>query len=300
MSKFINDVEEIMSLFNKVDENKWSSKDKDGNLWVAILLPSTQKLIVSFKSKEESTPSTIIINKDERKKLFSTFRDLYSGDENHSKHSIDETCSAGATCAGSVSGFAKPIGKIAKRKKTTETFDSKLFKESIINDMPCVIKINEHVLRYFENNGKFYMGIDNSLVKTYDKKVMIESVDNIINNKMNEIELLENYSCYEMDILMEDVMANPLVGMQQNQEQDQNQQPIQQNEEERNKELLDMIDTNEEVYVVDDENNGIKDNMRIVGHDEETGNFAVKDNSNNQVEFVNQEQIKSKEYNIGG
>lgn len=281
MSKFINDVEEIMSLFNKVDENKWSSKDKDGNLWVAILLPSTQKLIVSFKSKEESTPSTIIINKDERKKLFSTFRDLYSGDENHSKHSIDETCSAGATCAGGVSGFAKPIGKIAKRKKTTETFDSKLFKESIINDMPCVIKINEHVLRYFENNGKFYMGIDNSLVKTYDKKVMIESVDNVISNKMNEIELLENYSCYEMDILMEDVMANPLQSTEDSVE-----------NENRNKELLDIMDKEETVSVVNAETDEISDNQQIVGKNTEDSHFFVKDKETDEITMVTPDQIK--------
>lgn len=116
---------------------------------------------------------------------------------------MDETCSAGATGVANVSNFAKGFGKVAKRKKATESFDVKLFKESIINDMPCVTNANNHILRYFENNGKFYMGIDNALVKTFDKNVMLEAVDSVIYNELDNIELLEDYSCYEMDILME-------------------------------------------------------------------------------------------------
>ncbi len=121
------------------------------------------------------------------------------------EENIEETCSAGATCAANVSGFAKNIGKVAKRKKTSESFDVKLFKESILNDLPCTSRINEHILNFFENNGKFYMSVDNSLVKSYDKNVMIESVDEVVNNTLHNIELLENYSCCEMDILMETI-----------------------------------------------------------------------------------------------
>lgn len=116
---------------------------------------------------------------------------------------MDETCSAGAIGVANVSNFAKGFGKVAKRKKATESFDVKLFKESIINDMPCVTNANNHILRYFENNGKFYMGIDNALVKTFDKNAMLGAVDSVIYNELDNIELLEDYSCYEMDILME-------------------------------------------------------------------------------------------------
>lgn len=288
MSKFINDVESIMELFSKVDgqKNAWSSRDADGNLWVAVLMPSKEKLIVSFKSKEESTPSTIVINKDEREKLYSTFKKLYNGDENHSKHTIDETCSAGATCAGNIATYAKNVGKPCKRKNESEQFDVKLFKESIINDMPCVSRINEHVLRYFENNGKFYMGIDNSLVKTYDKHVMVEAVDKVITDKLSDIELLEDYSCYEMDILMEDVTANPMQPIEAQSTTD-NQQ-----DEERNRELLDKVDSGEEVSYIDDATNEIEDDFQVVGKDDTYGKFIIKNNATKDIKIVNMDDLK--------
>lgn len=126
---------------------------------------------------------------------------------------LNETCSAGATCAGSVSPVSIPMGKIAKRKrkKVSEDVDSILFKESILNDMPCESEINNHKFKYFMNEGKWYMGVDNCLVKTFDKGVMMETFDQIVDEMPVSASLLEDYSCYEMDLLMEedDTTVNP-------------------------------------------------------------------------------------------
>lgn len=122
---------------------------------------------------------------------------------------LSETCSGGCTCAGSVSGFAKPIGSCIKRKKgkkkskKTESVDAILFKEFILNDMPCSTTIDEHSFKHFMNEGKWYMSVDNSLVNTHDKEVMIETFDDIVSGESVD-NLLEDYSCYEMDLLMED------------------------------------------------------------------------------------------------
>jgi len=126
-------------------------------------------------------------------------------EENHPSK-IEETCSAGATCSGSVSKVIKPMGKISKRKrkKVSEEIDSKLFLESILNDMPCESEINGHKFKYFMNEGKWYMSVDNSLVKTYDKNTMMETFVQVVDDEPVTTNLLEEYSCYEMDLLMEE------------------------------------------------------------------------------------------------
>lgn len=125
---------------------------------------------------------------------------------------MNETCSGGCCSAGSVSPIAKRVGKVSSRKnkkRIPEAIDTKLFKESILNDMPCESILEGHHFEYFMNEGKWYLSCDNALVKTYDKDAMIESVDEIINNEDVTCGLLEGYSCYEMDLLMEDVTASP-------------------------------------------------------------------------------------------
>ena len=72
--------------------------------------------------------------------------------------------------------------------------------------MPCSTTIDEHSFKHFMNEGKWYMSVDNSLVNTHDKEVMIETFDDIVSGESVD-NLLEDYSCYEMDLLMED--GNP-------------------------------------------------------------------------------------------
>lgn len=129
---------------------------------------------------------------------------------------MNETCSGGCCSAGSVSGFAKRLGKAPKKKnkkRIPEAIDTKLFKESIYTDTPAESILEGHQFKYFMNEGKWYLSCDNALVKTFDKDVMIESIDEIINNEEVTCGLLEGYSCYEMDLLMEDdISASSTVG----------------------------------------------------------------------------------------
>lgn len=172
--------------------------------------------IISYNPKTEREETFINVEADDN--LMTKISDDYEFEEYDDDYEfeeyddLDETCAAGATCAANVSGFAKPIGTTIKRnkKKVKETFDSKLFKESILNDMECSSKINGKQLRYFFNEGRYYLSVDNALVKSFDKDVMIETVDEIMYDEDISYKLLEGYSCYEMNILMEDVTANPL------------------------------------------------------------------------------------------
>lgn len=119
------------------------------------------------------------------------------------------------TCAGSVASVKKSVSKVTraaclpkrKKKKMSESIDSILFKESILNDMPCESKIEGHQFKYFMNEGKWYLSADNCLVKTHDKNVMMETFDQIVDDEKVTTSLLEDYSCYEMELLMEDELA---------------------------------------------------------------------------------------------
>lgn len=140
---------------------------------------------------------------------------------------LEETCSGGATCAGavcaapgSVASVKKSVSKVTraaclpkrKKKKMSESIDSILFKESILNDMPCESKIEGHQFKYFMNEGKWYLSVNNCLVKTHDKGIMMETFDQIVDDEKVTTSLLEDYSCYEMELLMEDeenATANP-------------------------------------------------------------------------------------------
>lgn len=132
---------------------------------------------------------------------------------------LEETCSGGATCAGAVceapgniGSVKKSISKVTKtacptkhkHKKVSDEIDSILVKESILNDMPCESEINGHKFKYFMNEGKWYFSVDNCLVKTHDKDVMMETFDQIVDDEKVTASLLEDYSCYEMELLMED------------------------------------------------------------------------------------------------
>lgn len=123
-------------------------------------------------------------------------------------YELDETASCGATCCGSVASVVKPIGKTVKRKnkkKLPEAIDTKLFKESIYTDTPAETVLEGHKMKYFMNESKWYLSCDNALVKTFDKNVMIESIDQILDGETPSCGLLEGYSCYEMNLLMEDI-----------------------------------------------------------------------------------------------
>ena len=115
---------------------------------------------------------------------------------------IDETCSCGATCAGSVATVSTPIKK-TKKKRKPETFDVSLFKESIKNGCPATLTINGKKIVYKLVEGNGYLYIDDGIVKTLDKNVMLETVDDVYNNCLG-IDVLNDCDAYRLQYLLED------------------------------------------------------------------------------------------------
>ena len=192
--------DEIERIHNEYLENKLNAFQAIEDLYIYTNFSTKEIDEILYKWSEEK--EKIKSDKEEKE-----LNDIWDDEE------LNETASCGATCAGSVSPVSIPMGKIAKRKrkKISEDVDSILFKESILNDMPCESEINNHKFKYFMNEGKWYMGVDNCLVKTFDKDVMMETFDQIVDELPVSVSLLEDYSCYEMDLLMEEenTMTNP-------------------------------------------------------------------------------------------
>ena len=187
---------------------KWNLEgDTDANLTgtvkeVQILGGNRYYNIASYNTEKERVENFYRVDpiSNEMKKV--------NEPEDVAEEELDETASCGATCCGSVASFGKRFGKTAKRKnkkKLPEAIDTKLFKESIYTDTPAETVLEGHNLKYFMNEGKWYLSYDNALVKTYDKDVMIESIDEIVDGEEPSCGLLEGYSCYEMNVLMETI-----------------------------------------------------------------------------------------------
>ena len=66
-----------------------------------------------------------------------------------------------------------------------------------------MVTIDNHKINYFLNENKFYLGIDNHLLKSFDKVDMINAIDMICEGRYKDINILKNYSCYEMNLLMD-------------------------------------------------------------------------------------------------
>lgn len=202
---------------------------------------------------------------------------------------IKETCSAGACCAASVATVPSKPKKAKPRKE--KSFDVELFKESIQDDLPSTLTINGNKVSYKMIEGKGYLYINNGIVKTLDKDVMLETVDDVYNNCL-DIEVLEGFNAYDLQTLLEDYVApsddttqeNTVITPAEKQKQQQ--------------ELDNQINKtpNMKVGVVNDENpNEIKQNQEIVGVDDADMNnkkYIVKDPSTGDVKVASYDQIK--------
>ena len=120
-----------------------------------------------------------------------------------------ETCSAGACCAASVATVPSKPKKAKSKPRKQESFDVSLFKESVRNDCPVTLTINDKMVSYKLVEGKGYLYIDNGIVKTLDKDVMLETIDDVYNNCL-DIDVLEGYNAYELNILLEDEMNSDM------------------------------------------------------------------------------------------
>lgn len=195
---------------------------------------------------------------------------------------IKETCSAGATCAASVSGFAKPLGSKPKKRKKSSV-DVEMFKESINNDIPCAITINPNKIKYdiFDNKG--YLFINEGIVKAITKQQILEAVDDIYNNCL-ELPIFEGINTYQFDMLMEDDLnTNTIITPQEKQEQEQ--------------ELDNEIKANPQLKVglTDDKSSQMIDNQELIGVDDsnlQDKKYIVKDPNTGKVKVANSSQIK--------
>ena len=197
---------------------------------------------------------------------------------------IKETCSAGATCSANVSGFAKPLGSKPKKRKKSDTM-VEMFKESIQNNIPCSINLNNKTISYRLYDNKGYLFINESIVKANDKKTIIEAVDDIYNDCLS-LPIFEGVSHYYIDMLIEEennMETNTVITPQEKEKQEQ----------ELNNELNN--NPNLKVGVTDNTSNEIINNQELVGIDDsdmQNKKYIVKDPMTGKVKVADFSQIK--------
>lgn len=196
---------------------------------------------------------------------------------------LSENCSAGATCAASVGTIATPFKQKKKRKK--ETLDYSMFKENVSNNIPSSLEINGKTISYEIIEGKNYLYIDNGILKTTNKQSIMEALDDLYNDCL-EMEVLEGFNHYELDLLLEDNMITPTTSSnQQNQTNPQDE-----------KELDNQIrqNSNLKVTVKDEKSNTSTPDQEIVGIDDSDINnkmYVTKDPKTGKVKVTNSQNI---------
>lgn len=197
---------------------------------------------------------------------------------------IKETCSAGATCSANVSGFAKPLGSKPKKRKKSDTM-VEMFKESIQNNIPCSINLNNKTLSYRLYDNKGYLFVNESIVKANNKETIIEAVDDIYNDCLS-LPMFEGVSHYYIDMLIEEennMETNTVITPQEKEKQEQ----------ELNNELNN--NPNLKVGVTDNTSNEIINNQELVGIDDsdiQNKKYIVKDPMTGKVKVADFSQIK--------
>ena len=204
---------------------------------------------------------------------------------------IKETCSAGACCAASVATVPSKPKKAKSKPRKQESFDVSLFKESVRNDCPVTLTINDKMVSYKLVEGKGYLYIDNGIVKTLDKDVMLETIDDVYNNCL-DIDVLEGYNAYELNILLEDEMNSDMSDVD-------SVTTITPDEKKKAQTELDnnlAQKPNAKINVVSSENNGeIHQNQEFIGiddHDESNKKYIVKDPATGKITVADYNQIK--------
>lgn len=204
---------------------------------------------------------------------------------------IKETCSADACCAASVATVPSKPKKAKSKPRKQESFDVSLFKESVRNDCPATLTINDKKVSYKLVEGKGYLYIDNGIVKTLDKDVMLETIDDVYNNCL-DIEILEGFNAYELNILLEDGINDDMGDID----------SVTTITPEEKKEAQTELDKdlaqkpNSKINVVSSEDSGeIHQNQEFVGiddHDESNKKYIVKDPATGKITVADYNQIK--------
>lgn len=195
---------------------------------------------------------------------------------------IEETASVGATCAGSVSGFAKPLGSKPKKKKKS-TIELDMFKESVQNGLHSALEINGKMVAYRIFEGKGYLYIDNAILKATNKEAILEAIDDIYNDCL-ETPVLEGFTPYQLEILMEDDMnTNTIITPEEKKEQ----------QDELDSQI--QLNPNLKVGYTDENSSNVEDNQELVGVDDSDMNnkkYVVRDPQSGKVKVANASQIK--------
>ena len=188
---------------------------------------------------------------------------------------IDETCSAGATCAGGVAQVSKPFQR--KKGKKVSVAES-LFLDMILENrnVSQVIDGNTYKLK----DGYFYK--NDVLVKTKNLNEMVEFVLGNI-----ELPLLEGILPCHLDILLEDMNDITFSDMAPEQRQLKKEQ-----EQELDNQLQTSVNSK---VAIEDDNNSIQQDQELVGVDDSDENnkqYVVKNPANNEVKVVDATKIK--------
>lgn len=194
---------------------------------------------------------------------------------------VDETCSAGATCAGNVATISCPVGKKKKRKLS---IDESLLLTFVKEGRDCTSSFNGH--HYMLKNGYLYK--DDQLVKTKNLNEMVEFIQGNI-----DLPILEGFLPMHLDMMLEDINnPNELSDMDLTPEQRQLKQKQEQN--------LDSqlnAGANPKVSVEDSKDtNKIETNQELVGVDDTDINnkqYVVKNPATNKIKIVKSNQIKT-------
>lgn len=194
---------------------------------------------------------------------------------------VDETCSAGATCAGNVTTISRPVGKKKKRKLS---IGESLLLNFVKEGRDCTSLFNGH--HYMLKNGYLYK--DAQLVKTKNLNEMVEFIQGNI-----DLPILEGFLPMHLDMMLEDINnPNELSDMDLTPEQRQLKQKQEQN--------LDSqlnAGANPKVSVEDSKDtNKIETNQELIGVDDTDINnkqYVVKNPATNKIKIVKSNQIKT-------
>lgn len=193
--------------------------------------------------------------------------------------SIEETCSAGATCAGSVAMVQQPIKK--KKKNKAESISENLFFNLLKNNINTAHKFNDDLFEY--NNG--YLFKNNKLVKTTNINEMIAYINGEIN-----LPLIENILPNQMKYLMEEDSNLSYSDISPEQRQ------LKQNTEQELDNSLQGQNTID-VSVENNDNNTsqIQNNQEVVGVDDsdiQNKQYILKDKTSGKYQVADASKIK--------
>ena len=190
-------------------------------------------------------------------------------------YNINETCSAGATCAGGVAQVSKPFQR--KKGKKVSVAES-LFLDMILENRNVSQVIDGNI--YKLKDGYFYK--NDVLVKTKNLNEMIEFVLGNI-----ELPLLEGILPCHLDILLEDTNDMTFSDMAPEQRQLKKEQ-----EQELDNQLQTSVNSK---VAIEDDTNTIQQDQELIGVDDSDENnkqYVVKNPANNEVKVVDATKIK--------